>query len=186
MILATSYLLLFLFLIYKNNFFNILKDDKLNSKLLSVFFAVKVIAVPVFYVIYKKLYGGIERFDSGKFFADAKIINSIAYSDFTEFIKLIFGLQNDEPGTFIYDKYIINTTEWDNGRIKDYLYNDNRIVIRIHALLNFLAFGSYYVHALFSCFLSFIGTTYLYKSLKDFFTGKEIYVLFIICLVCNM
>jgi len=186
MILATLYLLLFLFLIYKNNFFNLLKDDKINSKLLCVFFALKIIAVPVFYVIYKKLYGGIEKFDSGKFFADAKTINSIAYSNITEFIKLIFGFQNDEPGTIIYDKYIINTTEWDNGRIKDYLYNDNRIIIRIHAFLNFLAFGSYYVHALFSCFLSFIGITYLYKSLKDFFKGKEIFVLFIICFLPSL
>ncbi len=172
-----------MFLIYKNNFFGIFKDERVNSKTFIFFFLLKIVAVPVFYFVYKKLYGGLERFDAGKFYEDSRIINDYAKNDLLGYIKLLFGLQDENPGTNLYDNYILKTTQWDNGRLKEYLYNDNRVVIRIHSFLHFIAFNSYYVHALFSCFLSFIGITYLYKSFKSFFAGKEIFVLAILCLL---
>lgn len=127
------------------------------------------------------MYGGLEKFDAGKFYADAATINSYAYAEPFGYLKLLLGLQDESPGTNLFDGYLVHTTQWDNGRLKEYLYNDNRIVIRIHSLLHFIAFNSYYVHALLSCFLSFIGITFLYRSIKDFFIGKEIFVLLILC-----
>lgn len=186
MIVFTIYILLISFLIYKNNFFGIFKDDNINSKTFTFLFLLKIIAIPVFYFVYKKLYGGLEKFDAGKFYADSKIINDFAKADPFEYIKLLFGLQDERPGTLLYDKYIVNTFQWDNGRLKDYLYNDNRVVIRIHSLLHFVSFNSYYVHALFSSFLSFIGITYLYKTLKEYFKGKELFVLLILCFLPSL
>lgn len=159
------------------------KDNNINSKTFTFLFILKIIAIPVFYLVYKKLYGGLEKFDAGKFYSDSKIMNDFAKADPIEYVKLLFGLHNESQGTVLYDKYIVNTFQWDNGRLKDYLYNDNRVVIRIHSLLHFISFNSYYVHALFSCFLSFVGITYLYKTIKDYFKGKEIFVLLILCLL---
>ncbi|MEO6303879.1 MAG: hypothetical protein ABIP51_11975 [Bacteroidia bacterium] len=181
MIACIIYLLVIFFLIYKNNFFGVFKDDKIKPKTFTAFFLLKVIAIPVFYLVYKKMYGGIEKFDAGKFYSDSVIINDYAKNDTIGYLKLLFGMQDETPGTNLYDNYIIHTTQWDNGRIKDYLYNDNRVVIRVHSLIHFIAFNSYYVHALLSCFLSFVGIIYLYKSLKGFFIGKEFFVLIILC-----
>ncbi len=181
MIAAIIYLLVILFLIYKNSFFGVFKDNAVNSKTFSLLFLIKVIAIPAFYLVYKKMYGGLEKFDAGKFYADAATLNSYAYSEPIGYLKLLFGLQDENPGTNLFNNYLAHTTQWDNGRLKEYLYNDNRVLIRIHSLLHFIAFHSYHVHALFSCFLSFIGITFLYRSVKDFFIHKEIYVLLILC-----
>jgi len=181
LIAAIIYLLIILFLIYKNSFFGLFKDDIITPKIFSFLFLLKTLAIPVFYLVYKKMYGGVEKFDAGKFYADAVTINHFAKSDPVEYIKLLFGFQNEEPGTNLYTNFIAHTTQWDNGRLKDYLYNDNRILIRIHSLLHFIAFNSYFVHALFSCLFSFIGITFIYKAIKQFFTGKELFVLLIIC-----
>ncbi|MDX2174500.1 MAG: hypothetical protein SFY56_15460 [Bacteroidota bacterium] len=182
MISAITYLLLFLFLIYKTNFFGIIKDEAISPKFFSLLFLLKAAAIPVFIIIYKRFYGGLENFDAGNFYNDAKSVNAFGHHHFFEYLKMIFGLQNDNEGSFCYTNCLVNTRNWDNGRIHDFLYNDNRVVIRIHSLLHFIAFNSYYVHALFSCFLSFLGIVYLYKSLKEFFVGKEMWLILVLCL----
>lgn len=172
-----------MFLIYRNNFFGLFKDKVINSKIFTILFLLKALAIPAFYLVYKKLYGGVEKFDAGKFYSDAIVLNNFAKHDLVGYLKVVFGLQDESPGTDFFDNYLVNTTNWDNGRLKDFLYNDNRIVIRVHSLIHFIAFNSYYVHALFSCFISFIGITFIYKTVKEFFIGKEIYVLLILCLL---
>ncbi len=181
MIAAAIYLLIILFLIYKNNFFGLLKDEQINSKTFTLLFLLKALAIPAFYLVYKKMYGGLEKFDAGKFYTDATILNDYARADFGGYLKVLFGFQDESPGTLLFDNYIVNTTNWDNGRLKDFLYNDNRIVIRFHSLIHFIAFNSYHVHALISCLLSFIGINYIYRSIKDYFLGKELFVLLILC-----
>jgi hypothetical protein len=182
MIPFTVYLTLFLFLIYKNNFFGLFKDDVISSKTFALLFFIKTLAIPAFYIVYKYMYGGYENFDAGHFFADSKALNKFAQTDFFYYIKVLVGFQNDEPGSYFYNECLVNTRNWDNGRIKDFFYNDNRIVIRVHSLLDFIAFNSYHVHALFSCFFSFIGLSFIYKSFKQFFSGREKSFLFITCL----
>lgn len=65
--------------------------------------------------------------------------------------------------------------------MKDYLYNDNRILIRINSVLNFFANDSYFTLALFNCFIGFIGIYFLYRSFKYFFPGKEYFMLITLC-----
>jgi len=181
LIAASIYLFIILFLIYKNKFFNLFNDEQVSAKTIAFLFLLKVLAIPAFYLVYKKMYGGLEKFDAGKFYTDATILNDYAREDFAGYLKVLFGFQDESPGTNFFDHYLVNTTNWDNGRLKDFLYNDNRIVIRLHSLLHFIAFNSYHVHALFNCFLSFIGIFFIYKSIKDFFAKKEIFVLLILC-----
>jgi hypothetical protein len=181
LIAALIYLLIILFLIYKTNFFGLLKDEQINSKTITILFLLKALAIPTFYLVYKKMYGGLEKFDAGKFYSDATVLNDYAKTDFVGYLKVLFGLQDEAPGTIFFDNYLVNTTNWDNGRLKDFLYNDNRIVIRFHSLIHFIAFNSYPVHALLNCFLSFIGIVYIYRTIKEFFIGKEFFVLLILC-----
>lgn len=181
MIVFAIYTLAILYLILKNSLFGIFKDSIIQPKQIGLLFFLKILAIPVFYQVYQKIYGGIDNFDTGKFYNDAKVINSIAYKDFYSYVKLLFGFQNDTPGS--YDFLLVkNTQNWDNGEIKDFLYNDNRILIRLHSIVHFFSFQSYFVHALFSCLISFTGAFYLYKTFHNYFKGKEIWFLAIACL----
>ena len=181
MVVALIYFAVLLFLIYKTSFFGIIKDNDISAKIFTLLFFLKALAIPVFYFIYQRFYGGIENFDSGNFYRNAKTVNEFARTNFLEYLKMMFGLQDDNEGSYVYNTCLIYTNNWDNGQIRDFFYNDNRIVIRIHSLIHFIAFNSYFVHALFNCFLSFIGIVYLYKALKPFFVNKYIWVLLILC-----
>jgi len=182
MIVSFIYLLLILFLIGHNAFFGWFKDDVLSKKKLSVIFFLKALAIPVMYGLYTRLYGGIEAFDSGVFYHDASALNDFAWEYPLEYLKAMFGLQDDTAGSFFFENYTKKTYNWDNGRIRILFYNDNRVVIRLHSIVHFFAFGSYFVHALFSCFLSYLGIFWIYRSIKSFFTGKEFYVLLVLSL----
>ncbi|MBX3163334.1 MAG: hypothetical protein KF900_02545 [Bacteroidetes bacterium] len=176
-----TYAVLFSALIFYNGFFGLFNDDKISKKQAAVLFVLKLLAVPVFYLLYKKLYGGIDHLDAGIFYHDANVLNNFSHTNFVEYLKILFGLQDENENSYVFKECIVNTMNWDNGYVKDFFYNDNRIVIRIHSLLHFIAFNSYFVHALFSCFLSFVGIFFLYKSIKQFFEGKELFVLLILC-----
>ncbi len=183
---AIIYLLGFLLLINRNRFFGLFTDETISTKTISWIFLLKCAAVPVFYLVYSRIYGGIEKFDAGIFYHDAQALNNLAWINLREYLKALFGLQDDSAGSYFYNYCIINTQNWDNGKIRDLFYNDNRVVIRVHSILHFFAFKSYYVHALFSCFLSFTGQFFLYKTFKNYFKGKETWFLLIICLVPSL
>lgn len=175
------YALVFLSLIRFNGFFGLFTDDRISKTQIALLFFFKLLAVPVFYMVYQRIYGSIYDFDAGNFYNDSKAVNVFARSNFIEYLKLMFGLQDDRPGSYVYNECLLKTYTWDNGMIRDFLYNDNRIIIRIHSLLHFMPFSTYFVHALFNCFLSFTGIWFLYKAIKEFFAGKEVLVLVVLC-----
>ena len=178
---AVIYLVLLLFLIYRTGSFGMIRDDRISATQFTWLFLLKALAVPVFSLVYAKFYGGVEGLDAGVFYKDAKAVHAFALSDPGAYLKLMFGLLDDSEGSYVYRHCLVHTQNWDNGKIRDFFYNDNRIVIRLHSLIHFIAFNSYFVHALLSCFLSFIGIVYLYKSFKEFFPGKELWLLFVFC-----
>ena len=174
MILFFIYLIVLCVLIYKTSFFGILKDDVLNNKFFLSIFLIKISALGAFYFLYMKLYGSIQYSDTGNFYRDSLAIHNIAHSNFTEFIKLMFGLSNDGAGSFVFENFLKSTTTWDKAP-GEILYNDNRLMLRMHALIHFISGSNYFVHALFSCFLSLIGINWIYKTFKAEFKHKEIY-----------
>lgn len=174
MIVFSIYFLVLCFLVYRTDCFGILKDDILTKKFFLSIFILKTLSIAAFYVVYMKLYGSIYYSDTGNFFRDSKILNNIAYANFSEFFKLIIGFQDDGEGSYIFENFLKPTTTWDKSA-DEILYNDNRLILRLHALLHFMSFGNYFVHALFSCFLSFIGIHWIYKTFKHEFKNREIY-----------
>ncbi len=186
MIIAGVYLLIILFFIYKNGLFGIFVDKSISPLQFTVFFVLKCLAIPVFYYIYQFYYGGIENYDAGNFLKDSKIINSIFYESPFEYIKLMFGLENDAENTELYSKFISHTNNWDEGRSWRLFFNDNRSLLRIHSLIHFISFNSYYVHALFSCLFGYIGIALMYRSLKHYFISKEIWLLGVFIFLPNL
>jgi len=164
-----------------NGCFNLFEDNRISKTKFALIFAGKAIAVPVFIFVYNQFYGGIKNFDTGKFYHDVMVISDLAKKDLNFFLRFILGFQNDQLGSYDYEYAFRSTYNWSNGKIKDYVYNDNRILIRVHVLINFIAFNSYPVHALLNCFLSFIGIYFLFKTFKEWFVGKELLMLLILC-----
>lgn len=182
MAIGIFYFLLILVLIRHKALFGVLKDPTLNPSILTFVFFLKALAVPAMYLFYTYVYGGIEVFDSGVFYRDSVELNRFAKEHPLEYLKALLGMQDDSTGSFFFENYIKKVSNWDNGRIRILFYNDNRIVIRLHSLLHFIAFGSYFVHALFSCLFSFIGLFWIYRSIKSYFPGKELALLLSLCL----
>jgi hypothetical protein len=176
LIVAGVYLLIILFFIYKNGLFGIFVDKSISQGQFTLFFVFKCVAIPVFYYIYQFQYGGIENYDAGNFLRDSRIINNVFYENPWEYLKILFCVENDGPGTELYAKFISKTGNWDEGVSWRLMFNDNRTLIRIHSLIQFISFNSYFVHALISCLLGYIGIGLLYRSLKQFFISKEIWM----------
>lgn len=180
-ILFLVYLIGISCLLLYTGFFKLFDDSVISRKKITLLFLGKALAVPAFLLVYTHMYGGIADFDTGKFFNDVVVISEYGKTNAGFLFRVLFGLQDDSPGSDDHKYGLIQTMNWDNGTVKDYFYNDNRVVIRTHILLNFLAFNSYPVHALLNSFLSFTGIFFLYKSIKEWFRGKEIWVLLTLC-----
>ncbi|MBK6521941.1 MAG: hypothetical protein IPG08_06215 [Sphingobacteriaceae bacterium] len=186
MIIAAIYLLIILFFIYKNGLFGIFIDKSISPTQFTLLFIFKCLAIPAFYYIYKIYYGGIENYDAGNFLRDSKIINDIFYESPFEYIKLMFGFENDAENTELFSKFISRTNNWDEGMSWRLFFNDNRSLLRIHSLIHFISFNSYYVHALTSCLLGYIGIGLIYRSLKQYFISKEIWLLGVFIFLPNL
>jgi len=172
-ILLGIYVVLIGFFIRYNNFFGILKDEILNRSFYLNAFVIKISGLVIFYLVYTKLYGTVFYSDTNDYYHDSKIIYSIADWNFTEFIKVMFGVQNDAADTELFQKYLRFTTVWDESE-DEFLYNDNRLMLRFHAIIHFFSLGNYYVHAFVCSFMGFLGINWIYKAFKHLFKGKEV------------
>ncbi|MGZ3885329.1 MAG: hypothetical protein ACXVPD_14380, partial [Bacteroidia bacterium] len=151
----------------------LLKDDVLSPKFFLAAFLIKCTGLLAFYIVYEKLYGGIRNFDTWHFYHDSKLIHDIGSWNVSEFMKVMLGTYSDSPDADVFTKFISHAEVWDKDP-GELLYNDNRLVIRLHVLIQFVSLGQYWVHALFSCFFSFIGIVLIYKTFKFLFHEKEI------------
>jgi len=184
--LFITYCVLLIGLILYNGCFNLFVDDQISKKQFALMMAGKILAIPFFMLVYEKMYGGLENLDAGKFYHDVLLISDRCKKDLNFCIRFVFGFQNETPGSYDYEYAFRNTLNWTNGKAKTYFYNDNRLLIKMHVLFNFIAFDYYKVHALLSCFMSFVGINYLYKSFKNWFVGKEFLLLFILCFLPSL
>lgn len=160
-LLPTLYFLLFAFIIYKCRFFRI---DPIPSFWNVVFFGIKVAASYSLYVVYTRIYSNREMSDIFKFFDDSEAFFRLAKVAPKDFFLNLLGWADD----FNYGgKY----ADWMNNWLHPYgnrMYNDNRMMIRIHTLLRFFSGGNYHVHSVFFAFFSFMGLQFIAKSFAQF------------------
>ncbi|MBP8669315.1 MAG: hypothetical protein KBI42_11090, partial [Bacteroidia bacterium] len=120
-------------------------------------FLVKIIFAILLGVIYSKYYTDRLTADTFEFFDDSKILYDLAFEHPLWFLQAIFGI-NDQASYLM--PYYDTMHNWFN---KVVLFNDYRFQIRLNALMRFISLGYYHVHAVFYCFLSFVGLTALLK-----------------------
>lgn len=167
-ILPIIYTLLFIWIIYKWNFFDIPLLPRFN---LISFFIIKLLAGFSMWLVYVYYYGS--NFDGNSYFIGGEILYKYFLNSPINAFKFFFGLPIDSE-----------TTNFSNAipgwiaNFENILFNDSRTMIRINTVIRFFSFGNFHVHTLFMCFISFIGLTALYKSLIEYFKGKQMLLIF--------
>jgi hypothetical protein len=136
-------------------------------------FVIKSIAVPVYFYFFQFLYGDFFHFDAGKYFNDALVLKKFFLEHPRVFInyltdKLSF---NDYALTL---HYIKDTFNWDDGFNVRWIYNDNKLIILLNMFLSFFSNNNYFIHALWFCFLSWLGVFLVIQNASEKISEEKI------------
>jgi len=134
------------------------------KKALFLLLPIKLLAVPVYYLFYQKLYQDFYHFDAGKYFKDAIILKHFLIQHTDIFLRYLTGTSeySDYP---VILQYLKDTFNWDDGFRTRWIYNDNKLVILINIILSFVSHENYFVHACWFCFGSWLGLIYIQQFL---------------------
>ncbi|HET6244165.1 MAG: hypothetical protein H0V01_07305 [Bacteroidetes bacterium] len=175
-LLALIYSLLFIFLIYRLDFF---KVEGLSSKAIPGIFLLKILCGFILWLIYTHFYNYRDTSDAFKYFDDAAIIYNSLFVNPLHFLQMLSGVNAEGEHLMVYYE---QTTHW----FKEYdygLYNDNRTVIRLNAFVYLFSFGHYAVHIVFWCFLSLSGLVAIFKMIHPILTDKTKELVFAVFLL---
>ncbi len=172
LILVFGVLLLFLWLIGR-------KQQYLTFPILSIGFAIKIIAGIIFLNIYTHHYGnGTLSADAEQFLREGKVLNEVYYQSKVDYFRLLFGF-NDlrELG----HKYLEATHHWDTN--SQLLFNDNRNLMRVHSVLYFISRGSIYVHLFILSFISLLSIILFTKAFENRIAVRQRLLFFVLLLI---
>ena len=168
-LLCGLYTALFIFIIYKVEFFRLPGINRINTLL---FFFLKIVCATVVWKVFLKFY---PTTDSSKFLFESEILYKAFFEHTSAFLKLFFGFGDGTETKAITDQLIVwNKTEG------SFLIVDTRTMIRLYVVLRFFSLGYFYVQAIIMCFFSFVGLSYFYKTFYSYFQHYPV-VLIIAC-----
>jgi len=157
-----------------------IKVDFLTKKIFLLSFGVKLIYGFVFILIFKYWYGnGILYGDSNNFLNDSKAISLIASDSLVNYLKVLFGLINDE--SLEIREFIEYTHIWTYVG-KNELLNDNRLIIKLNSVIHLFSNSNVYIHSMIHSFLSFTGIIFIYLSFSELVKHKKMFWLLLIIL----
>ena len=106
--------------------------------------------------------------DTFRYFDDSEHLHKALSENPKSYLKmLLFSDDNQEIMP-----YLNKMNNWFPAQ-RTALYNDNRTVIRLNALMRLVSFGNYYTHLLFFNVMAFYGLTFIYKAFHKYFAGKK-------------
>jgi hypothetical protein len=123
-----------------------------------VFYIGKVMVGLLVWTIYTFYYTDTKQNDIHKFFADAQVLHETAFKNSDAYIDLMIAGKTEET------EAIPNLQHWERN-FDEAPVNENRMVIRLNALLLWLSDGVYFVHVLFFCFIAYFAIVLLYNTL---------------------
>lgn len=115
--------------------------------------------------------------DTMRFLAESKNLRNVFTHSIKDYFSLLFGFGDEE---YLIKQYLQDTFLWDAGSVT--IVNDSRNIIRLHSVIQFISFGSAYIHSLFMCFIALIGLKHLYITFQPFSKVKPILFFFVILL----
>lgn len=175
-LLTTTYVFLFIFIINKMKFFEI---EGLSKRTISLIFILKVFFGLLLWAVYTFYYTDRSTADIYKYFDDSKVLFDAMRKNPTDFIRMLFGIGNN---TTRFDHYYNEMHYWAR-KIDSSIYNDSHTIIRFNCLVRFFSFGYYNVHTVFICFFSLIGLTAIYKTFVSEMQDKKRELFFVVFLL---
>jgi hypothetical protein len=172
MIAACIYILLFSVAIL---FFKKKNGSAIPRKAYLAVFLIKIACGFALTWIYTSYYPDRKTADIYKYYDDAKVLYSALPDKPADYIKMISGIGNDN--LHFDNTYYAKMNNW-YKRYDFGTYNDNHTIIRFNALVMPLSFGSFHVHTVFMCLLSFIGLWLLCEVFIRYFPEKKWIVFF--------
>jgi hypothetical protein len=136
-------------------------------------FILKILAGIFLIFIYTNYYFDRNKADIFKYYDDGKILWNSSKDNPNDFIKIIFGIYDKNEYQTLKDKYLINTSNWERANYVP-ITCDNRMMIRINAILMPLTGGNYLLHMLFFVFLAFIGQFLFFKSINPYIKNAKL------------
>ena len=106
--------------------------------------------------------------DTFRYFDDSKHLHKAITENPTAYLKMLFV--SDDSQELM--PYLNGMNNWFPAQ-RTTLYNDNRTVIRLNAMMRLVSFGNYYTHLLFFSVMAFYGLTFIYKAFHKYFAGKK-------------
>ena len=123
------------------------------------------------FLLYTYYYPARQDADTFKYFDDSKYMYDALWTNPGDYFQMLFGINCETE--YFQSNYFDHMSNWvrsyDNG-----LFNDNRLVIRINALMRIFSFGSYHVHSIILSYLAFLGSFYLSRVFYDISRAKII------------
>lgn len=153
---AVLFHLLFIALIFKYRSLQIPLFSKFTSVYIYIF---KSIVVLAYLYIYTYFYQNPNEVDIFKYYNDGIAIYQYKNSDFYGYLRILFGLET--PTDIFYLKQ--NTFHWYKS-FEEFGINENRSIIRFHALFSLLSGGSYIAHTAVTTFMSYLGILLFTKT----------------------
>ena len=166
-ILTVFYISIFIFIIYKFEFFKI---NELSMKTISIIFFLKILSGIIFFWIYTYYYTDRANADIYKYFDDSKVMHEALSKKPFDFLKMISGIKNDNA---YFDKtYYFQMNNW-YRKYESNVFNDNHIIIRFNSIVRIFSFGYYQVHNVFINFFSLLGLVALFKFFISNLNNKK-------------
>lgn len=137
----------------------------------TIAFGLKVLAGILLVYVYIGYYSDRENADIFKYYDDGRTIWESTRGNNKDFVKIIFGIYNQDEYELLKNKYLVNTSHWDRADFVPFRY-ENRLIIRINAALMPLTGDNFGLHLLFFIFIAFIGQYFLFKSIAPFVQKK--------------
>jgi hypothetical protein len=142
-------------------------------------FGFKVLFSIGFILLFQYYYGSGNLYgDAYNFVHDGQLLNQLAQSDFGAFLEVFLGINDESHLENV--PYLNQTQIWTYGDNGD-LLNDNRLMIRLQAVIHFFSFGNVFVHGLVMAFLSFLGIVFTFKSFEANYKRKKLAFYLLIC-----
>ncbi len=167
LLIVIGYLILLIWAIRKWSFFT---NSKISPNVLTFIFVFKFGLGLFLTWIYTQHYPERSEADIFKYFDDSEYLYNALFTEPSDFFKMLFSYDNNND--YFFSEYYSKMNNWDRSYDSN-IYNDSHTIIRLNAVLRIFSFGVFHVHTLFFCFLTMIGLTALYRTVKDFFTRKK-------------
>ena len=164
--LTAIYSTLFCWLVVKYRFFKI---AGISPWIFVGIFFIKLLSAFVLTLVYTYYYTDRSTADIFKYFDDAKIIFSALPHKPYDYVKMVTGIDAQNPDL----RHYYNDCNFWFKKFDYRLYNDNRTIIRFNAVVMLFSFGHFFVHNVFMSFLSLIGLIGIYSVFVRYYESKK-------------